>query len=214
MNILVIAAHPDDEVLGMGGTIRKLSKNGNKIRLCIVTEGATAQYNDKKMILERKNACMKASKILGISKIDFLGFPDMSLDTIPHLEINRSLEKIIKSFKPNIVYTTPENTLNKDHTLVYESTLVATRSMSTKVKKIFSYEIPGPTKYPFKPNYYENINKELSFKIKAIKCYKSEIEKFPHPRSIEIINANSMVRAMEAGLPAAEAFEIIKIISD
>ena len=214
MRILIIAPHPDDEVLGMGGTIRKLSKNGNKVRLCVVTEGATAQYNDKKMILERKNACLKSSKILGISKVDFLNFPDMSLDTIPHLEINRSIEKIIKSFKPTIVYTTPENTLNKDHTLVHESSLVATRSMSTKVKKIFSYEIPGPTKYPFKANYYENIQKELSFKIKAVKCYKSEIEKFPHPRSIEIINSNSMIRGMEAGLSAAEAFEIKKIISD
>ena len=103
--------------------------------------------------------------------------------------------------------------MNKDHTLVHESSLVATRSMSTKVKKIFSYEIPGPTKYPFKANYYENIQKELSFKIKAVKCYKSEIEKFPHPRSIEIINSNSMIRGMEAGLSAAEAFEIKKIIS-
>tara|TARA_B110000014_G_scaffold56853_1_gene38393 strand:- start:198 stop:842 length:645 start_codon:yes stop_codon:yes gene_type:complete len=214
MNVLVIAAHPDDEVLGMGGTIRKLSKDGNKVRLCVVTEGATAQYNDKKMILERKNACLKSSKILGISEVDFLEFPDMSLDTIPHLEINKSLEKIIKSFKPFIVYTTPENTLNKDHTLVYESTLVATRSTSTKIKKIFSYEIPGPTKDPFKPNYYENIKKELDLKIKAMKCYKSEIEKFPHPRSIEMINVNSLNRGMEAGLPAAEAFQAIKIISD
>ena len=69
-------------------------------------------------------------------------------------------------------------------------------------------------KYPFKANYYENIQKELSLKIKAVKCYKSEIEKFPHPRSIEIINSNSMIRGMEAGLSAAEAFEIKKIISD
>ena len=119
----------------MGGTIRKLSKNGNKVRLCVVTEGATAQYNDKKMILERKNACLKSSRILGISKVDFLNFPDMSLDTIPHLEINRSIEKIIKSFKPTIVYTTPENTLNKDHTLVHESSLVATRSKSSASSK-------------------------------------------------------------------------------
>ena len=92
MNILVIAPHPDDEVLGMGGTIKKLSKN-NKIILCVVSEGATAQYNDKKMIQTRKNACKKCSKVLGISNTIFLNFPDMKL-SLSHLEINNSSLKL------------------------------------------------------------------------------------------------------------------------
>ena len=95
MQILIIAAHPDDECIGMGATIKKLSSK-NKIHLCVVSEGASAQYTEKKMIIERSNACKKSGKILGISDYTFLNFPDMKLDSIPHLEINKELEKIIK----------------------------------------------------------------------------------------------------------------------
>ena len=118
MNILVISPHPDDEVLGMGGTIKKLSKK-NRIILCVVSEGATAQYKDKKMIQVRKNACKKCSKILGISKTIFLDFPDMRLN-LSHLDINKKLEKIIKEFKPEVVYTAPKNDLNLDHQFCHE----------------------------------------------------------------------------------------------
>ena len=96
MKILVIAAHPDDEVLGMGATIKKLTKKKHRVNLCVVSEGATAQYKDRKMIQVRKNSCKKAGKLLGISDFYFLEFPDMLLDSIPHLEINKQLEKIIK----------------------------------------------------------------------------------------------------------------------
>ena len=88
MNILIIGAHPDDEVIGMGATIKKLSRK-NKIFLCIVSEGATAQYAEKKMIKVRHDACLRSSKLLGISNVKFLDFPDMQLDTIPHLQINK-----------------------------------------------------------------------------------------------------------------------------
>lgn len=213
MNILVIAAHPDDEVLGMGATIKKLTKNHNKVTLCVVTEGATAQYSDKKMIEIRKNSCKKAGKILGITNFEFLNFPDMQLDSIPHLEINKKLEKVIKKYKPVIVYTTSSD-LNKDHQIVFESTLVVTRPFKTSVKQIFAYEIPGITKSPFTPNYFENVSKEFSFKIKAFKQYESEIESFPHPRSFEYLENLSKLRGAESGLSKAESFQIIKIISN
>ena len=211
MSILIIAAHPDDEVLGMGGTIKKLSKK-NKVHLCIVTEGASAQYTSKNMIERRKESCIKSGKILGISTFDFLEFADMKLDTIPSLKINQELEKIIKKYKPSTIYTTPKNDLHRDHQIVFESTLIASRPHSTTVKNLFSYEIPGIIKNPFIPTVYEDISKEISFKIKAFKCYKSEIEKFPHPRSIESIETLSNHRGMESGLKKAESFELIKSI--
>ena len=195
----------------MGGTIKKLSKK-NKVHLCVVTEGASAQYTSKNMIEKRKESCIKSGEILGISTFDFLEFTDMKLDSTPSLRINQEIEKIIKKYKPSTVYTTPKNDLHKDHQIVFESTLIASRPHSTTVKNLFSYEIPGIVKNPFVPTVYEDISKEISFKIKAFKCYKSEIEKFPHPRSIESIEALSCQRGMESGLKKAESFELIKSI--
>lgn len=211
-NIVVIAPHPDDEVLGMGATIRKLVSRGNRIHLCVVSEGATAQYKDKKMIEVRKNACLKAGKILGISTFDFLDFPDMKLDSVPHLEINQKLEKILEKYKPEIVYTSPSNDLNKDHQIVFESTLVAARPLSSTVKQILSYEIPGIINKPFHPTIFEDVSKELVYKIRAFKKYESEVMKFPHPRSIEFIEALSIQRGAESGLKKAEAFELIRSV--
>jgi len=212
LNILVIAAHPDDEVLGMGATIKKLSKKNNKIHLCVVSEGATAQYKDKRMIKVRRDACIKAGKILGISTFDFLEFPDMRLDSIPHLEINMELEKMMKKYKPEVVYTTPFNDLNKDHQKVFESTLVTTRPLSSTVRMITCYEIPGIVKTPFHPTTYEDVTNEISFKIRAMRVYKSELNKFPHPRSIKSIESLSIHRGIESGLKRSEAFQLIRSI--
>ena len=214
MNILVIAAHPDDEVLGMGATIRKLTKKNHKVHLCVVSEGATAQYKDNKMIEIRKKSCIKAGELLGISTFDFLEFPDMRLDSIPQIEINVKLEKIVQKYKPEIVYTTPFNDLNKDHKIVFESTLIATRPLSSTVKQILCYELPGLVKTPFQPVIYENVKNEILYKIKAFKMYKSEITKFPHSRSIKAIENLSIQRGIESGLQNAESFQLIRSIVD
>ena len=196
MNILIIAPHPDDEVLGMGGTIKKISKKNN-VSLLVMTDGASAQYSDPKMIRVRKESCKKSSKILGISKIEFLDFPDMKLDLIPQIEINKEIEKVIK------------NDLNRDHEITFNSTLVATRPNSSKVKSVFSYELPGHVKMPFLPNHFEDVTKQFEYKIKAFKMYKSEVMKFPHPRSIKAIKILASYRGVQAGLLQAEAFETV-----
>tara|TARA_B110000014_G_scaffold208993_1_gene160408 strand:- start:99 stop:734 length:636 start_codon:yes stop_codon:yes gene_type:complete len=210
MKILVIAPHPDDEVLGMGGTIKKLSKK-NKIILCVVSEGATAQYKDKKMIKVRRDSCKKTAKILGISQIVFLDYPDMRLN-LSHLDINKKLEEIIEKYRPEIVYTAPKNDLNLDHQMVFNSTLVACRPKSG-VKQILCYEIQGNTKVPFVPNVFENIEKEFPYKIKGFKMYKSEIEEFPNPRSIAAIENLAIQRGIESGTKKAEAFELIRVVN-
>ena len=211
MNILIIGAHPDDEVVGMGATIKKLSKK-NKIFLCIVSEGVTAQYAEKKMIKVRHDACLRSSKLLGISNVKFFDFPDMRLDMIPHLEINKELEKTIEKCKPKIVYSTPFNDLNKDHRLVFDSTLVATRPYSSSVKQLLTYELPGPVKEPFHPTVYENVEKDFSYKLNAFKMYKSEIGKFPHPRSLKAIKNLAIQRGVESSLKMAESFQLIRSI--
>lgn len=214
MDILIIAAHPDDEVIGMGGTIKKLSDKKNTIHLCVVTEGASAQYKDKKMIRVRKEACKRAGKILGISTYDFLNFSDMKLDSIPQVEINKKIEKIIQKYNPKVVYTTPKSDFNNDHKIVNESSIIATRTTNSNTKKIFSYELPGPEKTFFQPNYFENISIQFPVKIKAFNEYKSEIEKFPHPRSIESLENLAIQRGIDSGLMKAEAFNVVRFISE
>ena len=209
----MISAHPDDEVIGMGATIKKLSLT-NKIWLCVVSEGASAQYSDKKMIKVRRDACKKSSKILGISKIQFLDYPDMKLDSIPHLEINKELEKIIRKFKPKIVYSPPSHDLNKDHQKVFESSLVITRPLVSSVKSLLCYELPGPVREPFHPTIYENVEKEFSYKIKAFKMYKSEVMNYPHPRSIKAIENLAIQRGVESSLKKAESFHLIRSVEE
>ena len=157
MDILVIAAHPDDEVLGMGATIKKLSKQKNKIHLCMVSDGAAAVKDKKSLIAKRKEACLKSGKLLGISTFDFLMFPDMKLDDIPQLEINLQIEKLIKKYKPTTVYTTPYSDFHKDHQKIHECTLVATRPASSSVKNVLSYEIPGTVKTTYIPTIFDTI---------------------------------------------------------
>ncbi len=213
MDILIIAAHPDDEVLGMGATIKKLTKQNHAVHLCVVTEGASAQYEDKKMIDVRREACIKAGKIVGISSYDFLEFPDGKLDTIAPFEINQKISKVIKKYNPDTVYTTSENDLHPDHRRLFECALGLTRPFSSNVKSLFCYEIPNAMLKPFRPNWYEAVEKEFSFKIKAMKKYDSEIEKFPHPRSLESIENLAVQRGIEAGLKKAESFQLIRKIS-
>ena len=209
MKILVLAAHPDDEVLGMGGTIKKLANLKNKIHLCVVSEGVSAQYRDKKMIKVRKDACINSRKILGISSFSFLGFPDAKLDSIPQVEINVQIEKIVSEFKPDIVYTVSAGDNSKDHEKVFESTIVSCRSFKTKITKVISYELPGPRINPFEPNIYEDITSEIIFKNKAFSKYDSEIEKYPHPRSRESIESMAKYRGTQAGVNYAESFQLI-----
>jgi LmbE family N-acetylglucosaminyl deacetylase len=111
-----------------------------------------------------------------------------------------------------MVFTTPNHDLNKDHQIVFDSTLIATRSTTSNVKEILSYELPGAVKTPFLHNRYVNISKEIKHKINAFKMYKSEIKNFPHPRSIKAIENLSIQRGIESGLKNAEAFQIIKSI--
>ena len=212
MNILILAPHPDDESIGMGGTIKKLSKKNN-IHLCVLTDGAVFDSSGQKKILERKNACKNSGKILGISNYTFLDFPVMELESISHLEINRELEKIIKKFNPKIVYTTTRHDINKDHQRVFESTLVVTRPQSSNVKQVLSYETAGVTISGFLPTVFEDISKEFKYKIKSFRMYKSELRPFPHSRSLKAIENLAIQRGIESGTKKAEAFELIRSIN-
>lgn len=216
--ILIIAPHPDDEVLGCGGTIAKYSEHGDDVYLCVVTKAYTPDWSEE-FVENRPKEVKRVSEILGIKKTYFLDFPTVKLDTIPQKELNDALKNVINEVAPDIIYIPHRGDLNKDHRLVFESALVATRSAPSKIKKILSYEVLSGTEYgrlikPFIPNVYEDISKTFQKKLDAMKVYKSELKEFPHPRSLEAIEALAKIRGSEAGFKLAESFELVRSISD
>ena len=219
--ILVIAAHPDDETLGCGGTVAKLTKTQEyDANVVFFTDGVGARsIKNKKKELERKMQCKKACKLLGFNQTKFYNFPDNSLDTIPLIKIVKLIEKEILEVKPNIIFTHHDGDLNIDHNLISRATVTATRNYDKKVYKIFTFEVLsstglnfGKNNNNFLPNTFFDITETIKYKIQALKIYKDEIRKFPHPRSDKGLNYLAKYRGMFVGLAYAEAFRLIKSV--
>ena len=213
--VLVFAAHPDDELLGLGGTIIKHIAQGDEVSVVLYTTGVTSRGvkdTDDKIKKLRKNS-LALSKFIGFKKIFFLDFDDQKLDNYPLLQIIKKTESIKKIIKPDIIYTHHHSDLNKDHRIVTESVLVAFRP--DKKYKIIMFETPSSTEYAYKnyfvPNYYVDIKKTYKKKIEALfKYYKIEMRKTNHPRSKSYLLALAKKRAGECGLEYAEAFFIAR----
>ena len=217
-SVLVVAAHPDDEVLGCGGTIAKLSKEKNTVNVLFISNGEDSRDINKtiikKKIKKRKNAAELAAKILGVTSNTFMDLLDNKLDTYPLLKIVKIIEKYIKKFKPDIIYTHFNNDLNIDHQIVNQAVLTACRPQkNSSVKNIFFFEVPSSTEWRvdknskiFNPNWFEDISLTKNKKIEALKAYRMEMKKWPHPRSEKAIRALYTWRGATVGLDAAEAF--------
>ena len=178
MKILVIAAHPDDEVLGMGGTIKKYTKAGNQVKIIIMATGIHARRSDKnknstrykvkKTITDSMKNQVKqlqkdakvSAKILGVNDIEFKNFPDNEMDTVSSLKITKTIEDVIEKFNPEIVYTHSPHDVNIDHKIIYNSTITATRPISSKVKEVISFEIPSSTEWNFHQIFSPNMLSE------------------------------------------------------
>jgi len=232
--VLTFFAHPDDETIGMAGTLKQISKHHN-VKVLFLSEGITSRRKTgyvsipkyeitelemKKMEGEielRKRQAKKALGLLGIKKMRFLDLPNLELDQIPLLQIVKEIEKEIQEIKCDVIFTHHYNDLNIDHHIAYEATITAARPIPTStVSKIISFEIPASTDwkppYKFNPNLYVDISKELDTKVKALAEYKYEIRKFPHPRSIESLEIIAKRWGTVAGLESAEAFTLIRRI--
>ena len=210
MKVLVVAAHPDDEILGVGGTICKHVTNGSDVYVCIVTKAYEPQWS--KGYMETKVEEQKRiDKLLGIKRRFNLDLPTVKLNTLPHGEFNNKITDVIDTIKPDIVYTHFENDLNYDHTLIFRACMVATRP--PKRVKLLCYETLSETEWnnkAFLPNMWVDISKFIDKKIEAFKLYKSEVKSYPHPRSEEGIRILAEKRGMEICVKYAEAFTLIR----
>ena len=219
--ILVIAAHPDDEILGCGGTIAKLSQE-NEVFVLILGEGVTSRNipnNTKiKELSKLKNEMFAANKILGTKEMFIEDLPDNKFDTVPMLDIIKIIESHIQKINPDVIYTHHRGDLNIDHRITFDAVLTACRPVEgNPVKKLLSFEVPSSTEWNiqdastnFNPNVYEDISRTIDKKTDAMSAYKNEIRLTPHPRSVEKIRSLAETRGAASGMNFAEAFMLIR----
>lgn len=220
MNILVIAPHRDDEVIGVGGTIAKHSSMGDSVYVCVVTHGAEPVFSVE-YDMRIQTECIEANKYLGVKETVFLDFPAVMLETVPRHELNDSLIKTVQRIKPDIVYIPHRGDMQLDHKLTSDAAMVALRPKYQHiVKKIYAYETLSETGWDipntvneFIPTVYSDISETLEKKLKAMKIYQTQTADYPNARSIEAIRALAMYRGVSVNLNAAEAFVLIREIS-
>tara|TARA_X000001036_G_scaffold440017_1_gene493745 strand:+ start:2011 stop:2670 length:660 start_codon:yes stop_codon:yes gene_type:complete len=219
MKSLVISPHPDDEVLGAGGTLfKRKNLKENLLYWIIVTR--LKPNSAKKKILKRNNEIKKISKLFGFKKVFQLNFNTTELDNSSKKKLIQNFSDIFNKIKPNELFVPHFSDVHSDHKIVSEVISSSTKNFRFPyIRKILAYEVLSETDYNlnrkkiFFPNYYEDITKFLTKKKNAMKIYKSEIKKFPFPRSIKTIDALARLRGSQIGKNAAESFEILREIN-
>ncbi len=210
--VLVIAAHPDDELLGCGGTVARHVAEGDIVQTIIVCEGESLRYKGKNV--GQDEATEKARKILGVEKVHALQFPDQRLDTFCLVDIITPIEKIVKEFQPQIVYCQYGNDINRDHKIVFEAAQVAFRPVETCIEEIYAFYTVGSTEWAcpttFIPDTWINIQDYLEQKKEAFMCYQSEVRDYPHPRSLQSLVNLAHAVGNQCCMDAAEAFKTVR----
>ncbi len=221
--VLVLVAHPDDEILGCGATMAKHVSEGDSVCVHILAEGVTSRDQNRdhfsrgKELLNLKSSAVNANKILGVDFVFFHELPDNRMDGVELLDVVKVVEKIIEETNPDIIYTHYVNDLNVDHQVVSKAVVTATRPLpGIKKPMVLFFEIPSSTEWQtpvlgqFFPNWFVNAFNTLELKIKALKKYDSELRKWPHPRSLEYVEYLARIRGASVGLEAAESFMLSK----
>jgi LmbE family N-acetylglucosaminyl deacetylase len=217
MRVLVVSAHPDDELLGPGGTVCKHVDAGDEVVAVIASEGATSRYEAgaESMLLQ---SAREASKVLGLKDMRWLGFPDQRMDAKPLIEITQAIEKVMGEVRPQVVYTHFWGDMNRDHRIVSEAVQVACRPVGNDYPtRVLCFETPSSTEWStpepssaFLPNHFVDISGTLERKLKAMACYKSEVRLAPHPRSLEALRARAEHWGHIIGRKYAEPFMLLR----
>ncbi len=219
-NVLVVAAHPDDEVLGCGGTIARHIENGDKVSVVFMSDGVNSRANVKDNEEDERRECAKkASEILGAQPPRFLNFPDNRMDSVALLDIVQSLEAVIEEIYPEVIYTHHIGDLNIDHQVTSQAVMTACRPLPNScIREIYSFEVLSSTEWSnsydstFRPNYFVDIESVKQKKLSALQAYQKEMRGYPHSRSIESVQALMSIRGSSVGLLAAEGFVLNRLL--
>lgn len=215
--ILVIAPHPDDEVLGCGGTMIKNIKAGNEVFVCVVTKGYPPLFNEEKTARNRKDT-IECHQYLGVKETFYLDFPSTQLETIERSVLNGKILKVVRGLVPDEVYIPHWGDMQKDHQMVAEACMVAVRPKYVpQAKRVYSYETMSETAWnapnvqnDFIPNVFVDITDTIEEKKKALSFFSLQVSKFPDARSLEAIEALAKYRGALMNMEAAEAFMLIR----
>ena len=220
MNILVVAAHPDDEVLGCGGTIAYHIAQGDSVHVIILAEGITARDQSRNRqahdgdLSQLAQAAEQAHKILKTTTLKLLDLPDNRLDSLDRLDVVKHIEQYVAQYQPTVVYTHHSSDVNVDHRRVHEAVVTACRPQpGFCVTRLLFFEVASSTEWQppqsghyFMPNWFVNIESTLALKLQALDAYASEMRQFPHPRSLKAVEHLARWRGACVGVNAAEAF--------
>lgn len=218
--IIVISAHPDDEVIGVGGTILKHKANGDEIFWLIITNVFESQGFTKLRVESRQEEIKQVAEALGIKKTFLLDYPTMSLSSSSIITMTPKISEVFKEVEPEIVYCLNRSDAHSDHRVTFDAVVACTKSFRYPfVKKVLMYECISETEFApvlpekvFQPNYFVDITNYFSGKIEAMKIYESELAEHPFPRSIRNLEALATFRGASVGVEYAEAFQLIKYI--
>lgn len=212
-----MAAHPDDEVLGLGGTIRRHVDAGDAVTAVIASDGATSRY-ESEAIDTLQTHCRAAADVLGISEVHFLSLPDQRLDTLPKLDIVQAIEEHITSVRPAIVYAHHWGDVNTDHRAVSEAVVTSCRPVGDFFpRKLHLFETPSSTEWgapdptsQFTPTRFVDITDTIDRKLEAMACYETELRPAPHPRSLDALRSRAAYWGQTVGCAYAEPFVVVR----
>lgn len=222
MNVLVVVAHPDDELLGCGATMRKLADEGHDVYTVVLCSAADARHARPE--LDRLHEVAGDSeRIIGVRDSMKCDFPNIRFNVVPHLDMVREIETAVERFKPSWVFTHHPGDLNVDHRVCYEATMAAVRLPLRRsrdlpvnlIRKVFLFEVPSSTDWaspvdvPFRPNSFFDASATLEAKMEALEAFEGALKDHPHSRSARNVRALAQLRGAQAGIEAAEAFVLI-----
>ncbi|OGP71642.1 MAG: hypothetical protein A2Y80_07095 [Deltaproteobacteria bacterium RBG_13_58_19] len=225
MKVLVIAAHPDDEALGCGGTLLRHKAQGDRLSICLLGDGVSSRGQQGKVLkqaLKDRGRAAAAFAAFVQAELHLIGgFKDNQFDTAPFLKIVQAVEGLVRSYQPDLVYTNHGGDLNIDHAITARAVLTALRpGCGHQVKRLLAFEVLSSTEWqspalaePFAPNVFVDITPFLPGKLAALACYQEELKAFPFPRSREGVEHLAAFRGLQAGVKAAEAFMLIREVS-